>query len=388
MRKIKVALLHNIMAPYRFPLFSALAQFKDIELTVLFMSELSKDRKWDIEQYKSEMNFNWKVLPHTSFTLPIAAKTEYLINTSIFSELKTQKYDVVITAGWLDFACQMTYLTKKIFGHKYIIWSESTANESSWQRTLSKPLIAAFVKNADACIAIGTRSKEYLQTLGAKEKSVATALSTVDVPFFVQNSKITLKEKAALRKKLGIPNTHFVLLYVGQFIGRKGVETLLEAVKILNKPKLSLILLGYGPEKEQYQAYIGQHGLSNVKFVDHQEVAELAKTYACADLFVLPSTEETWGLVINEAMACGLPIITTDKVGAAPDLVLQGKNGYTVTANDPDQLAKMIKKLYQDREVAKKMGKKSQEIILKATPQKAALEFRKAILRATGKKHA
>ena len=118
MRKIKVAILHNIIAPYRIPLFNKIAMKRGMDLNVFFLSETAGNRRWDTDMYKKDMQFTYKVLP--GFTIPFSFRetVEYIINPTIFWHLWKGKYDVVITSGWLDFACQMTFFLHRIFKYR------------------------------------------------------------------------------------------------------------------------------------------------------------------------------------------------------------------------------------------------------------------------------
>lgn len=371
MAKLKVAILHNIIAPYRFKLFNELAK-KDIDLTVLFMAEGSKNRKWNPDLYTGEIRFKYKVLPNIKLKLPIKDYTEYIINPTILFELT--KYDCVITAGWLDFSCQMTYLFSKIYGYKYIIWSESTLFEDSWQRRLALPYVKWAVKNASGYIAIGSRSKKYLETLGAPANKIEIAYSTVDIEHFADKSRLTLSEKNKIKKKIGIPEKNNVILYVGQFIPRKNVFSLIKAFSLL-KEHCSLLLVGYGPEKQALEGYILKNNITSVVFLPHQEVSEMPAYYGIADVFVLPSIEETWGLVVNEAMACGLPIIISDKVGCGSDLVKNEVNGFIYPVNNSDLFYSRLKKIIDNNELKKSMALKSSELIKEKSPSNAAKAF-------------
>lgn len=288
----------------------------------------------------------------------------YFVNPTFPFRLIREHYDVVISAGWLDFACQTAFFISKITGKPYIMWSESTIYEPSRLRSVSLPLVKLIVRHSDACIATGKRSKEYFIHLGADKKRIFTALYAVDINHFRQVSQLTKKEKFEMKRSLGI-KTEKVILYVGQLIERKGVKYLVEAHNQLRKEydNVSLLILGYGYQKRELKKLCQSHNIPDVYFVDHVEIGEMPKFYGIADLFVLPSRQDTWGLVLNEAMACGLPVITTNKVGASVDLVREGVNGYIVAEENPAELYMAIKKIVIDSSLWEKMGQESSMII-------------------------
>lgn len=138
-----------------------------------------------------------------------------------------------------------------------------------------------------------------------------------------------------------------------------------------------LVLVGEGPDRAGYEAIVREQQLQNVRFVNFLEHEALCRYYAAADIFVLPSRSETWGLVINEAMEFGLPIVTTDAVGAAPDLV--SGNGFVTPAGDAGALAKALEQLARDPQLRARMGARSREIIAGFTPETWADGFARGL---------
>lgn len=260
------------------------------------------------------------------------------------------------------------------------MWSTSTMCEPSRLRSISLPLVKLIVRHSDACIATGKRSKEYFIHLGADKKRIFTAIHTVNIDHFRRVSQLTKKEKFEMKRSLGI-KTEKVILYVGQLIERKGVKYLVEAHNQLRKEydNVSLLILGYGYQKRELKKLCRSHNVPDVYFVDHVEIGEMPKFYGIADLFVLPSRQDTWGLVLNEAMACGLPVITTNKVGASVDLVREGVNGYVVVEENAGELYGAIKKIVIDSSLREKMGQESYRIIQRFSIDSAVNGFLSAI---------
>lgn len=160
-----------------------------------------------------------------------------------------------------------------------------------------------------------------------------------DVP--AQNA--TPEEKQKLRQELGLGNGKMILS-IGQFIHRKGYDIMLRAAAKLD-PGTDIYIVG-GDPTEEYLQICREENLQNVHFVGFMKKDQLLKYYQAADLFVLPTREDIWGLVINEAMAYGLPVITTDRCVAGLDLVENGVNGYIVPVADVDALADSINTLF------------------------------------------
>jgi glycosyltransferase involved in cell wall biosynthesis len=265
-------------------------------------------------------------------------------------------------------------------GRKFIVWSESSPNENSWRRTITLPLVKMMVRGADACIAIGSLSKKYFEILGVDPSKIFVAYYTMDLKHFIQNSRMSEKRKMAIKEKMGIQRGK-VVLYVGQFIERKGVDYLITAFKKLQTkvPNVSLLLVGYGPQKELLLKRIKDEKIDRVIFQDHIDVEEMPKMYGIADLFVLPSFEEAWGVVVNEAMAAGLPVITTRKVGSSADLVFNNRNGFVIPERNSQALAAALIKILKSPSLRKRMSQESKKIIKNFTPESTAENFLEAI---------
>lgn len=362
MKKIKVALIHNIMSPYRVPLFKQLAAVPELALYIYFLASTDKSRKWEIPELSGK--FSYKVLP--GLTVNFHRNKDlfaYRVNPAIAPELIRNKYDIIVSVGYASFTNHLAFLLCKTWGKPFILCSESTINEPSLLRSISLPLIKLIVRHSDALIAYGTRAKEYLIHLGAPSDRIFMAYNTVDTAFFGRESSKLRMTGSRLKEELGIGNKS-VILYVGQLIQRKGIRYLLEAYARLRcENDVACLIVGDGPQRTELGDLCTRENIKDVFFVGHKQLRELPEYYVISDIFVLPSTQEVWGLVLNEAMACGLPVVTTDKVGASIDLVKDGVNGYVVEAGQADQLYDAMQKILSSAELKRSMGSRSQAIV-------------------------
>lgn len=169
-------------------------------------------------------------------------------------------------------------------------------------------------------------------------------------------------------------------MYVGQFIERKGIEYLISSFKKYIKvdSDISLLLVGYGPSEDRLKKMSSNLVNKKIFFVNHIEIDQMPKVYGISDVFVLPSLEETWGLVVNEAMAAGLPVITTDKVGSSIDLVKNDINGFIVKSKSSEQIYLKLKKILSKNGKAEIMGNNSLKLINNFSPEKQASAFIKS----------
>ena len=358
MKKYKVTLIHNIISPYRVPLFEGLSEHPSIDLFVYFCAKTHKERKWDIlesDRYKYEIL--------SGITLEIFG-IKYHINPSIISKLIKGKYDVVIIGGNTDFTTQAAFIISKLLKTPTILWSEGIESAQSLLGKVISPLTKYIVRNVDAVVVAGTMSRDFNIKNGARQEKIFIAPNIVDNEMFIKQSLKSKKEKERFKQELNIQNKK-IILFVGQLIKRKGVEYLLKAYKKIKNDydDVCLVVIGDGVLKNELEDICIKEHIKDVRFTGWVSEEQKIIYYSIADLFVLPTLEDVWGLVINEAMCCGLPVISTKAAGCAQDMIIPGENGFIVDAANIDQLYSSMKKIILDDEVAKKMGEKSLEII-------------------------
>jgi glycosyltransferase involved in cell wall biosynthesis len=184
----------------------------------------------------------------------------------------------------------------------------------------------------------------------------------------------------ALRQKLNLTGSK-VILYVGRLIDMKGLFDLLDAFQVVvnEVPEARLLLVGDGYLEEDLRQTCRENDLPSVEFVGFVQPTDLGKYYLSANVFVLPSHYEPWGLVVNEAMIFGCPVVATSAIGAAGEIVRHGETGLIVPPRAPDQLAEAIVAILSDKDLAESMGKNAQALIAEHTPERSAQGFAEAI---------
>ncbi len=359
--KPRVLLLHNFLSPYRIPLFAELAT--RFELEVWILGDVRSVRDWPAEA--KDAGFRYRVLPHV--TIPLGSRYNViLINYTLPVALARHHHDAIICCAWDTPATFYTSYHATLTGTPFILWSGSTAAEDSRLRRMTAPLVRGLVRRANAWLAYGTRAKEYLASLGADPDRTFLAYNTVETTDFAARSGISSEEREASRERLGIQTQH-VLLYCGNLLDLKGVGDLLEAFAAFapDAPDLTLLLVGSGRDEARYRAFVATGGLSDrVVFAGFAPRDEMPRYYALGDVLVLPSRSEIWGLVINEALACGVPVIATDVCGATADLIEEGVNGIIVPARNPNALSQAFARYFApetDRAVMAERARQSIE---------------------------
>ena len=376
MTSIKVAFLTEIIAPYRIPVLNYLSINPLIELQVIFLSETESRRAWRIP--KEQINFRYQVLQGFVLTRRYQDGPIFL-NPSIITTLLINKYDCLIVGGYNHPSYWIALAYSRINSIRCLLWSESTLKEKRSQNSIKENFKRFLVKQASGYIVPGTAQAEYLVNLGISSKSICIAPNSVDSSFFSKNTQKLKPQKEQIKQELGLKGP--VLLYVGRLLDDKGIPELLCAFEQICQKysSVNLVLVGDGPDKEKYANECRRQELKGVLFTGFLEQEALPKYYLIADIFIFPTRSDPWGLVLNEAMLAGLPIICSSAAGAVDDLVKPEENGFIHEPGDVTGIVKYICCLLQNKELREQMGERSSQIIANYTPEKMAQSFVKAI---------
>lgn len=247
----------------------------------------------------------------------------------------------------------------------------SDSNEFDRKRyRILELLKSRFVSRVDAAFVGGTSSGLYLHRLGVPQERIVFGYDVIDHSAFLNRSNESKANTQTVLQKWGLPGKYF--LYVGRLVKEKNVRVLLDAYTNYARSvgtesvPWSLVICGSGPEEEALRQHVnitaGQYG-KGVLFYGLVKQAEIVDFYSCASCFVLPSVSESWGLVINEAMACGLPVIASRRVGCAADLVREGQTGWLFDPYNPDELASLMLTMHRlDSSARAEMGARGEQL--------------------------
>ncbi|MCL6622781.1 MAG: glycosyltransferase [Syntrophobacterales bacterium] len=234
----------------------------------------------------------------------------------------------------------------------------------------------------DAALVSGHKAKEYAAMLGMPPERIFLGCDVVDNDHFARGAAQARDHVVSLRDRYGLPENYF--LYVGRFDEKKNVSGLLQAYHhyVIRSPAdpWSLVLCGSGPLETRLRREVQDLNLSGVVFAGFRQVEELPIFYGLAQAFIMPSSHsEQWGLVVNEAMASGLPVLVSKACGCARDLVQEGVNGFTFDPYDVEGLARLILMMSSGEVDLGAMGEASRQIIANWTPEVFAENLFKAI---------
>ncbi|TQI71939.1 glycosyltransferase involved in cell wall biosynthesis [Gramella sp. Hel_I_59] len=367
--RLAVVITHPIQ--YYAPMFRLLAEEPDIEVKVFYTwsqakekvkdKTFGKDIQWDIPLLN---DYNYEFVENFSKS-PGSNKWNGIENPELIKKIKEFHPGAILVFGW---NMKSHFKVMKYFKGKVPVWfrGDSTLlDETKGLKTLARRLVLKYVyNNIDKAFYVGRESKRYFLAHGLKEKELVFAPHAIDNDrFFDATGEYELLAKD-WRGELGYTNEDIVILFAGKFEQKKNPLLLVNAIKSLhdeNESNLKLLLLGNGPLEAEIDTAI--RDCSFIKKLPFQNQSKMPVVYRIADIFCLPSKGpgETWGLAVNEAMACSRPVLVSDKVGCAPDLVQNNNVGEIFESGNLEDLKIKLRKMYQTN--LKSTGKNAKEVI-------------------------
>lgn len=354
---VKVLYITNIPSPYRVDYYNELSKY--VDLTVIFEARRAEGVRFNWND--NSIRFNAIFLSHGEIN-------ENKVSWSIKRYLK-HPYDYVVVTNYYCFTelFSIMYLQRELIAYYLEIDGALLNKETKALYYLKNKIKNKIISKAALCFSPSRASDLYLKNYGAKQTAIIrypfTSLRSTDI----LDEPVSDTRKHEARKRVGIIENRIVLS-VGQFVHRKGFDVLLKCAGNLGS-NIGVYFVGGEPTQE-YISLQKSLRLSNVHFIRFQSKERLIDYYQAADVFVLPTRGDTWGLVINEAMANGLPVISTDRCNAALELIDEGKNGFVVPVDDENLLERRIISLLCNDEKRAQFGKQSIEKIQNYTVEK------------------
>ena len=347
---MRVLFSANAPSPYTTEFFNDLGKLCD--LTVVYERRYNRDRlkAWQ----DSVQSASYRKL----FPVGIKIGNETGFNPSVIKNLSAKKYDVFVVGNYSSPTGMLMILFMRFRKIPFLIYADGGMAKSDSR--IKFALKKFFISKASAWISSGSVTDHYLTHYGADQSRIYWHPFTSLREECIEKEPSSTSEKQELRNRLGI-NEKKVVLSVGRFIHVKGYDVLLRASAKLGKDT-GVYIIGGSPS-EEYLELQRQLSLENIRFVGHVSANELKEYFRAADLFVLPTRGEAWGLVINEAMANGLPVITTDKCVAGLELVEDFDNGFIIPVDDVEVLAEKMCAVLEDDVLREKMALESIRII-------------------------
>jgi len=296
----------------------------------------------------------------------------YNLFVKTYRSLSRINPDILVIDGYSYSSSWAGLLWAKLNGKKTILWSSSNAcdHERVFYKEWIKKLYAT---KFDAANVYGSNSRDYLLSLGVNRGVISIVGNNTDNDFYYKETQLLLNQREELCHQYKVPRNNF--LFIGRFSAEKNLFNLIEAYQSIDEKKRSewgLILLGDGPLREDIDQYIEEHKLSNIILPGFIQKQDIPKFMAISDVLVLPSISEPWGLVINEAMAAGIPCIVSNKCGCYPDLVKDGINGFSFDPYDVSELTAIMNDIVYKRVDLRTLSQNALSIMTQYTPDNAA----------------
>jgi glycosyltransferase involved in cell wall biosynthesis len=333
-REFRVTVVSPEPTPYRAPLFDAIAERPEVDLTVIYAARTVAGRTWSVEPRHRAVFLRGVDVPGAERIL----HHDYPVTPGVFGELGRAAPDCVVISGWSLFASQGAIVWCRLKHVPYLLNVEShdEGPRAGWRKLVKGAVVPPIVRGASGVLVTGTMARRSMLARGARPERIRVFANTIDVEAWQAHARELAGRREELRAGLGLAPEDVAVLCVARRAPEKGLDTLEEAVAAADG-RLRLIVVSDLPYERVIEAYVA------------------------ADVFALLSRREPWGVVVNEAAACGLPLVLSDRVGAAPDLLRDGENGFLVPAGDAGAAAAALLEL-ADPETRRRMGERSAEI--------------------------
>ena len=331
---MRVLILTTTMAPYRVNLFNELGRYCDLTVCFEQQNEASRDTTWF-----ATAGSGFKTIRLKYWDQPLGR-----VKFDVLNYLKKRDVDLAIAYEYSTVTGILFILACRLKGVPYIL----NCDGALFEKTSFKDHFKRFlIKGAAACFANGDHARRYFLQFGAREAAIYphhfTSLYEKDIPLELKGRA----EKEHLRKELLPDPVSRVVLTAGRFIRSKRIDVLISAWAAMPSDWL-LVIAGSGELEGEYRRQLKELDLENVLLTGHLGPAALSQWYQASDVFVLPTESDVWGLVVNEALAAGLPVITTDKCIAGLELIVDHENGYVLPVGDVGLLVGRLKALLGD----------------------------------------
>jgi glycosyltransferase involved in cell wall biosynthesis len=375
-RPLRLAYFVSHPIQYQAPLLRKIAQEKDIHFSVFFRSDLSVRGYYD-PGFKTSVKWDIPLLEGYEYEfLPLLVNSERLtpwrpVNYGIRRILRQRPFDAVWVHGYSTSSNIQAIMAASAMHMPVLLRAESnlTDRPRSGRKLAAKKIFFRWLqKRVSAALTIGESNTEYWRFYLGEQFPVFPCYYAVDNAYFQAECAKAAKTREEFRRELALDANRAVILYASKLQARKRCIDLVDAYIQMERSSASnrapyLLIVGDGEERAVLEARAREAAPGNIRFLGFRNQSELPRFYDLCNVFVLASVHEPWGLVINEVMNAGRPVIVSDQVGCQRNLVQNGVNGYVVKAYDTRALAEFIRSVLAEEHTWQAMGAKSREIV-------------------------
>jgi glycosyltransferase involved in cell wall biosynthesis len=386
---LKLAVVTSHPIQYHSPWFRAMAGRPGLDLEVFFC-HLPSPAEHAAAGFRVE--FEWDTALLDGFRYRLLQNVATNPSISRFSGLDTPEISAILSKGQYDAVLLFGWSYKSAWQAIGACWrnkipvlvrsdSHLHTDRRSWKRLLKALPYRCFIPKLDACLAVGQWSAEYFRHYGARPERVFIVPHTVD-PSFERDSRAWSVNPAQVRDRWGLSPADTIFLFVGKFTAIKRPVDFIRGILAARKrcARIGGIMVGDGPLREHCQRLVEELRLP-IGFTGFLNQSEIATAYSAADVLVVPSGQETWGLVVNEAMSCGRPSLVSDRVGCGPDLVSSGACGFVFPMGDVEALASRMVDCASRPELVAVMGEKARALAARFSVTAAVESLMQALSR-------
>jgi len=398
-RAVRLAYLVSHPIQYQAPLLRRISQEPDIDLTVLFGSDFSV-RSYKDEGFGVEVRWDTPLLEgYRSTFLPRVRDTGGLSLTSpisrgIYRRLRRGNFDALWVHGYASVNALHGMLAAKALGIPVLLRAESWLADrarSPLKLALKGLFFQALGSAIEGVLPIGSVNAAYWHHYFGDAVPQFLMPYAVDNGYFSGLAAAAAPREQELRTELALEPGRPIILFASKLQTRKHADHLMEAYRLMIEgldkaaPVPYLVIVGDGEERANLQAQAARHHLDSVRFAGFRNQSELPRFFQLADVFVLPSRHEPWGLIVNESMASGCPVIVSTDVGSHADLVTDGVEGCVYPVGDVPALCKALRRVLSSPETTAAMGRAARARMETWSFEQDVQGLRAALSHTTGK---
>jgi glycosyltransferase involved in cell wall biosynthesis len=391
-KRARVAFVNTHPIQYFSPLYRYINQSDDIEAVPVYLSDhglhaspdigFGQTIKWDVDLLSGTNPIFAKGAEGRAL---VAGATKMLV-TDVWRIIRSQGFDAVVVHGHRVGANHIAWAAAKSKGIPIFTRGEThqqlrRAGPNEWMhRTLMPWLYRLYT----GMLAIGTANAEFYRSMGVADRKISLFPYSVDNARLMADSQMTANDRAAYRAKLGLTEGRPAVLFCSKFQRRKHADDVIRACAALvaQGVAVDVVMAGAGEMDAELRALAAQHRELTTIFTGFINQSELPKLFGACDIFTLPSENEPWGLIVNEAMCAGLPVVAAREIGCVRDLVHDGKTGMTYEAGDIDGLVEALRPILNDPALRTKMGQNCRDVISRWSYAECLVGLRDALTKA------
>ena len=383
---MRIALITSIPTPYKDPFLNVVAAYSGVELDVYYCAPKKADRPWDLTW---DIHYNVIQLPSINFAKRFGAASSCYWNPGIIHRFRERNYDAFVVCGYNHITMLATFVYARGANIPYFLSSEAHLKQrrKQWRVWVKDKLVRWIVKHAAGNMPTGTLAREYLIHYGADPQKLSMLPNAPDVDHLKTQSAALRTRRDQLKAKLGLGDEK-IILFVSRLVQFKRLDILLRAFAFVFKQEpVKLLVLGDGVMREPWEHLCNELGIQeSVRFEGFVPPEDIPQWHAVSDLFVQPSESETWSVAVVEALASGVPVVTTDMVGCYRDVINDERVGRVVPANNAEQMAEAMVALLEDLPTAGEVSEVWAPVFEKIRYPNMARDFIRAIGTAVCKK--